>query len=455
MAIHSLMSTRSTQGAIAWLISLLSFPFLAVPLYFFLGRNRFDGYVSSRQASSEQFKPYIDEMTRDIGNYIVTPSVNEPPVWLCRELCRIPVVKGNALQLLVDGDATFDHIIEGLRGANHYVLFQFFIIKDDGLGRRIRDALIDCSQRGVKVYLLFDEVGSYALDSSYLNTLNKAGVKVATFNKKGNIRKRFQVNFRNHRKNVVIDGNKAWLGGHNVGDEYLGKYPKFGHWRDTHMCIEGPAVKALQLSFLEDWNWAKGEILDLQWEITNCANQDAHILVLPTGPADELESAKLMFVQCIRSAKSRIWITSPYFVPDEAVIAALQLAALKGIDIRILIPDKPDHYLVYLTAFAYIHDVSPVGVKFYRYSDGFLHQKVMLIDDDLAAVGTANLDNRSFRLNFELTAIVHDVVFAQQVKQMLEDDFSKSQLVANDEFSNKPWYFQLLVRIARLSAPVL
>lgn len=266
---------------------------------------------------------------------------------------------------------------------------------------------------------------------------------------------RFQINFRNHRKVVVVDSKYAWIGGHNVGDEYLGKSKKFGHWRDTHVRIEGPSVLAAQLSFAEDWHWATGQMLEqLNWSAYRSEKADQQALIIPSGPADRLETAELMFLHAINSAEKRIWIASPYFVPDDAILSALQLAGLHGVDVRILIPDKPDHLLVFLAAYTYFEEVARTGVRFFRYTDGFLHEKVMLIDEDVATVGTANFDNRSFRLNFEITCIVKDRAFASEVEKMFMDDFAHSREMTREDLSRKSFGFRFATRLARLTAPI-
>jgi len=251
-----------------------------------------------------------------------------------------------------------------------------------------------------------------------------------------------------------VDGQVTWIGSHNVGDEYLGRDPKWGHWPDTQMRVEGPAALAAQLSFVEDWHWATGNTLDLSWEPHAAADADVPVLVIPSGPADELETANLMFVHAINTATERIWIASPYYVPDHSVVVALQLAGLRGVDVRVLIPDRPDHLLVFLAAYSYFDESMTTGVKFYKYTDGFLHQKVALIDGETAAVGTANFDNRSFRLNFEITGVVRDSVFAADVERMLEEDFCRSRVVAAGELAAKPWWFRFGVRLATLTAPI-
>jgi len=265
---------------------------------------------------------------------------------------------------------------------------------------------------------------------------------------------RFQLNFRNHRKIVVTDGYIGWVGGHNVGDAYVGKTTRFKGWRDTHMRITGPAVLGLQFAFMEDWNWATDERLSLRWDFAAAESSNTPVLILPSGPADMVCTASLMFQHAIHSAQKRIWIASPYFVPDDGIINALQLAEMRGVDVRVLIPDEPDHLLVYMSAFAFFGKMLESGIEIYRYTAGFMHQKVFLVDDTAAAVGTANLDNRSFRLNFEITGFVLDQDFASQVKVMLEDDFAHARKMTLPEIEEKPLWFKAVARAAYLTAPL-
>ena len=222
------------------------------------------------------------------------------------------------------------------------------------------------------------------------------------------------------------------------------------------MRLEGSAVVGAQLAFVEDWRWATDELPgDLIWTPNSASGGEAQVLIIASGPADEMETASLMYMQAISAASRRIWIASPYFVPDDAIVQALQLAALRGVDVRVLIPEKTDSTLVTLAAYAFFTEVKSAGVKIHRYQDGFLHGKFMLIDDHAATVGTANFDNRSFRLNFEITTLVIDEEFANAVEKMFEDDFAASRLMTPDEYDNKPYWFRFAVRAARLAAPVL
>ena len=319
------------------------------PAYWVLGRSRFHGYVTARRGSLEETAGLKDEAVRAAMAFRPAEAIS-PAGRAAERLAELPYLRGNSVELLVDGDATFESILDGISAASDYVLFQFFIVHDDEIGRAVKERLIERARAGVRVAFLYDEVGSHDLPRSYKNELREAGVEVYDFHTRKGPRNQFQLNFRNHRKIVVVDGRVAWIGGHNVGDEYLGRDPKFGHWRDTHVRIEGPAALGAQLSFAEDWYWATGRTLDLNWNPVASDTGDIPVLIIPTGPADELETASLMFTHAINSARKRIWIASPYFVPDHSVLVALQLAGLRGVDVRILIPDRPDHIPVYLGA---------------------------------------------------------------------------------------------------------
>lgn len=454
-ALRALFTTRSSQGAIAWIMAMITFPYVAVPLYWIFGRNRFEGYVSSRREGDR----VVDVLAPELHAFHAFPDPTAPglpglfPV--LERLAELPFTRDNSLELLVDGRATFEAIFAAIDRAERYVLVQFFIIRDDELGRELKARLTVKARAGVRVYLLYDEIGSHKLDAAYLDELRQAGVHVSDFNTTLGWRNRLQLNFRNHRKIVVTDGREAFVGGHNVGEEYLGKDPHLGHWRDTHVRCQGPAATLVQLSFAEDWYWAVRELPELDWELRPAPDGNKAVLVLPTGPADDLESCNLFFLQSIMAAKKRLWIVSPYFVPDREIISALQLAVLRGVDTRIMLPRKPDHLMVYLASFSYLTDLETLGVKFFRYNDGFLHQKIILVDDIMASVGTANCDNRSFRLNFEITLAVADREFVAQVESMLLTDFAQCTRVFADEYEERSAFFKTGVMLSRLLSPIL
>jgi cardiolipin synthase len=449
------MTVRTSQGAIAWSVVLLTFPLIAIPAYLVLGRNRFVGHIKARRSGTQEINQVAARAFDGIGPHRAVISDDGLQRFrVLEKLVRLPFTHGNDARLLADSESSFGAMFNAIDSAQRYILAQFFIIRDDTLGQNFKARLIRKAQQGVDVYLLYDQVGCHGLPARYLQELAAAGVRVSGFHTAGSPFNRYQLNFRNHRKILLTDGRTAFVGGANIADEYMGLVPRFGPWRDTFIQLEGPSVQCIQFAFLEDWFSATRTTPELEWKPAPSQQADRPVLVLPTGPTEIIEACNLMFVQAIHAARQRLWITSPYFVPDPSIVDALQLAALRGVDVRIMLPEKPDHLLVYLSAFSYFDEMDAVGVKLFRYQPGFMHQKVFLIDDEAAAVGTANLDNRSFRLNFELTALVLDRAFAKDVELMLEADFAQCRRVGMEDVEKRPFWFKLAVNVARLMAPV-
>ena len=451
--VHALMNVRTSQGTVAWAVSLLCVPFVAIPLYWLLGRTRFSRDIGGRREQDERLAKLSVDMERRLRDLEVEIPEDDGFERAAEILGGLPFTRGNDLRVLIDGKEAFERIFKAIENSKHYLCVNFFIVKNDRLGKRFQQALIDRARAGVKVYFLFDEIGSHKLDGDYLQEMRDAGIQCDSFGVNRFWWSRLQINFRNHRKIVIADGDVAFIGGLNVGDEYLGRSQRFGPWRDTHLEMKGPVVQAVQRVFLEDWFWAANELPELSWEAGEQeSNQVA--AVIPTGPADPAESWQLLVAEAANTARKRLWITSPYFVPDAGVMTALQAAAIRGVDVRILIPEHPDHRLVWLSAFAYYEASIPYGIRIFRYTRGFLHQKVMLIDDRLAAVGTANLDNRSFRLNFEITAFSPAKRFVGRISEMLTEDFTHAREVELEEFTERPFLFRAACRAARLLAPI-
>jgi cardiolipin synthase len=454
-SVHALMTVRTSQGTIAWIVSLNTFPVVAVPAYWVFGRSRFQGYVVERRARDRENDPEARRVVELLAPLVPDPARSPGAAFAVQRLAHFPYLSGNEVELLVDGEATFRSLFDGIERAREYVLVQFYIVRDDRVGRELADRLIARARAGVSVRFLYDEIGSGDVRGDYRRRLEEAGVEVAPFGTTRGRGNRFQLNFRNHRKIVVVDGVEAWIGGHNVGDEYLGRDPEIGPWRDTHVRIAGPAVLGLQVSFLEDWSWATGESISsrLAWRAE--PRGPSAVLVMPSGPADRLETASLMYQQAIQAARRRLWIASPYFVPDDAVVSALHLAALRGVDVRLLVPDRSDNAIVDAAAWGFFPSLMESGVAIHRYRGGFLHSKHLVIDDRVAAVGTANLDNRSLRLNFEVTAVVEDAAFAAAVAAMFERDLESSRRMALEEVEARPFARRLLTRGALLFSPIL
>lgn len=451
-AVREVMNSRTSQGSIAWILALALLPFPTAFLYLVLGWKAFDDYATDRIRNGRAARPL---RAKDLA-LIDRETSHKWPVQV--KVSEVPFLNGNTVDLLVDGKATFDSIFAGIDRAQDYLLVQFYIVRDDRLGQELAERLIARAKAGVKVYLLYDDVGSTGMPKRYRRELREAGIKVAGFNQRHKFLRFYgptRINYRNHRKIVVVDGKEAWVGGHNVGVEYLGEDPRFGRWRDTHVHVDGPAALGCALLFREDWEWATGEMLPATPPETVATPGDQSVLVMGSGPADKLEECAIAFTDIIGRARERLWIVSPYFVPDTDIRTALYAAKLRGVDVRVMLPNEPDHKTVWLASIAHSDAMIEHGVAIYRYTDGFLHQKVVLMDDQIASVGSVNFDNRSFAINFEITLWFTDRQTIDNVEAMLVADFEICREVTLEEVKGRSLPMRFLTQAARLLSPVL
>ena len=451
-AVRELMNSRTAQGSIAWLLSLAILPFPTALLYLAFGWKLFDDYAALQTFSGRKNRA---NRVRELGIADEAASKKWP---VLTHVAQMPFLGGNEAKLLTDGEETFNSIFSGISKAKNFVLVQFYIIRDDKIGNKLADCLMERAKAGVGVMVLYDDVGSNRLSKKYIKRLRKAGVKITAFNQRHQFLRLYgpmRINYRSHRKLVVVDGTESWVGGYNVGDEYLGNQPGFGYWRGTMVRVSGPAALSCALVFREDWEWATGHKLELTPTKAKTCPCDEAVLVMPTGPADRLESCAIAFTEVIGRARKRLWIVSPYFVPGLDVQTALYGAAMRGVDIRILLPEKADHILVWLASYAHADKMTDHGIPIYRYQKGFLHQKVILVDDEIAGIGTVNFDNRSFSINFEVTLWFTHKSMITRVKKMLEEDFDNSQLTTADELKQRPLWFRVFAQLARLLSPML
>ena len=396
-------------------------------------------------------------ITRAHQHSLVDEAANEK--WRAlATVSQMPFLESNSAELLINGKATFDSIFAGIDRAQRVIYAQFYIIRDDRLGREFADRLIARAQAGVAVYLLYDDVGCFWLPKRYLQRLRDAGVNVAAFNERHKmlrLRGPARINYRNHRKLVLVDGTEAWIGGHNVGVEYLGEDRRYGPWRDTHVHLVGSSALSCALMFREDWAWATGEWLERPLEGPPVAAGKQSILVMPSGPADRIEECSIAFSEVIGRARQRLWLVSPYFVPDLDMQTALYTAASRGVDVRVLIPERPDHMLVWLASMAHVGRMLTHGIKIYRYPEGFLHSKVLLMDDEIASVGTVNFDNRSFAINFEVTVWFVDKQMIASIAEMVEADFAAADPFTAEDRKAVPAWRWFIGQAARLLSPLL
>ena len=451
-AVREVMYSRTAQGSIAWLISLALMPIPTVLIYFIFGWKLFDDYAAIQSHSGR-----ASRITRAHEHSLVDEEAGAK--WRAlTAVSQMPFLESNAAHLLIDGKATFESIFAGIERAERVIYAQFYIIRDDRLGREFADRLIAKARAGVAVYLIYDDVGCFWLPRRYLERLTDAGVQVAPFNKRHKmlrLRGPARINYRNHRKLVLVDGKEAWIGGHNLGVEYLGEDRRYGPWRDTHVHLVGSSAVSCALMFREDWAWATGEWLSRPLEGAPAEAGNQSILVMPSGPADRIEECAIAFAEVIGRARKRLWLVSPYFVPDIDMRTALYAASLRGVDVRILIPERPDHMLVWLASMSHAGHMLSHDVQIYRYPEGFLHSKVLLMDDEIASVGTVNFDNRSFAINFEVTVWFVDKEMVAKIADMVEADFAASTPFTTEDRRAVPVWRRFVGEAARLLSPLL
>jgi cardiolipin synthase len=449
--------SRTPQGATAWCVALISFPLIALPLFLVFGRSKFYGYVESHRAAAAHVASRLSELHQAIRHAAgLLPDEWAPFAKIMEDVNKMPFARGNRVELLVDGHATYESMIATIGEAKSYILLQSYIFRDDGIGSRMIHALKERSQAGVAVYVLYDKIGSMDLGQSFIRQCEDHGISIRAFvtSRRGS---RWQINFRNHRKILVVDGRSAHVGGLNIGDDYLGLYQKVGRWRDTHMRVMGPAAIQAQVAFAKDWFWAAGEMPRLLWTIPDVAG-DALVAITHTGPADATGYATLTHLEAFNRARTRIWIATPYFVPDEPIERAMELAARRGVEVRCLLPARNDNLMIQMASLTYVERLQKAGVVFYRYpskSKGFLHQKCFLIDEDLSAVGSTNLDNRSLHINFETQAFVWDRGFARAMHDVFMADFQQAEKISLDYFARKNYWRKLAAKVVNLAAPIL
>ncbi len=460
-ATHAILNCRTTSGAIAWSVSLVTFPYLTLPFYWVLSREKFNGYVKLLRANTLSHHRYreVETFLEGINSYRSAdeePGLATSDRLVLERLAHLPFTVGNRVELLIDGEATFEALFKAIDEAQQYILLLFYIVADDHIGRRLKDHLEAAADRGVEIYFLYDELGSIGtLSQTYVDELKSHGVEIHPFSTTRGPFNTFQVNFRNHRKITVVDGHCALVGGFNVQDDSLGRNSYYGNWRDTHLYLEGPVVQNVQLVWAEDYYWATASLPKLQWKPKPAVGANREALYVPTGPASGMPSGVLFFVHCINQAQRRLWLASPYFVPDPSVVEALLLASLRGVDVRIILPERYDLLVMYLAAFSYFPEIEESEIRIFRYRTGHPHQKVMLIDERMAWVGSSNVDNRSMRLNFEGNLVCRDKGFCAEVEEMLKLDLKRSVEVGPEDYHGRGVTFKLGVKIARLFSPIL
>jgi cardiolipin synthase len=437
-------------------------PYVGAIIYLLGGRRRLKRQVRRRRARAAVLEPHLSRL----GSTIAELEASAAPGHLCRpqeremmmltnRMGQRPPTCGNHVQLLEDANQTYQALEQDIESARDHVHLLYYIFQQDETGARFRDLLTRKAREGVTVRVLTDGVGSFGLDL-FMIPFTQAGGLHAEFLPVGALSRHWHPNLRNHRKVAVIDGKTGFTGGVNIGDEYTGRKRRVGRWRDTHLRLLGPAVQNLQEVFAEDWFFATGEdLIDERWYPEQQATGDVMVQIIASGPDTDTQPLQRIFFTAITSAKHRVFLTTPYFVPDQAMLVALETAALRGVDVRLLLPRRSDMRLVLHAGRSYYDELLRSGVKIYEYSSGILHAKSLLVDDRWATVGSANMDIRSFQLNFEVNAAIYGPAFAHQLAQLFQRDLTQARQVTVEDLRGRSLSRRMAEGLARVLSPVL
>lgn len=458
------MERRQAGSTWAWLFVLFFLPIIGFIAYLLFGRQIWRQDIFKLD---EQDKVGLEHIVNEQIEALDKNMLNGHSVELSKhqDLIRMLLnnnasflTTDNKITILTDGRKKFDSLLHDIKNAKDHIHIQYYIFKRDGIGKEIIDALEEKLKEGVEVRMLYDDIGSRTLTLSRFKDFKALGGQVEAFFKSSLPLINLRMNNRNHRKIVVIDGKIGYIGGFNVGDEYLGLDKRFGYWRDTHLKIEGDAVNALQLRFMMDWN-SQFSRNNLHYEEKYFPDVHSHgdigIQISSSGPDSTEQHIKYGYLKMITSAKKSIYIQTPYFIPDDSLLDAIKIAAMTGVEVNIMIPNKPDHPFVYWATYSNVGILLDYGCNIYIYEQGFIHTKMVLIDDEVASVGTANMDFRSFDLNFEVNAFIYDAKVATELKNTFLEDIKVSSQLTKEIYDSRVLWIKIKEAIARLISPIL
>jgi cardiolipin synthase A/B len=453
---------KEPSSTIAWILTLVFLPAAGAFLFLLFGRDRVRWPAKRKRQADALVRAQLEAAWRDLGSQdyptgSIPPDPGEQQIFrIGSTLTGAEISHGNAVDVLAKGDDVYRSIGEAIDGARHHVHAQCYLIRNDATGQWFRDRLASAAKRGVQVQLLCDGYGCLGLPSAWYRTLKREGVRTAQFLPMRTLLLQ-PVNLRNHRKILVVDGTIAFSGGVNIGDEYRGTMPKVGAWRDTHLRIEGPAAKALHRVFLQDWCYTTGEVLDpapYSPSISIPAGT-ATIAIIPSGPDTRTEAIHRLFFAAIAGASERVWITTPYFVPDQAILIALQVAAMRGVDVKLILPSRSNHRVTFHAGRSFYEQLLDAGVRIHEYQPGMIHAKTMIVDRKVMLLGSANMDMRSFRQSFEVHALIHDAPTARSLETCFQNDLVETRAVTAAEWLGRPWSTRAAEGIGRFVSPLL
>jgi cardiolipin synthase A/B len=447
---------------ISWLLVILLLPYVGIILYFFFGKNYRKEKIYSRKGLSDQehlkklsIDQFINLPNKDIfKNEKLRSKINIMRLLL--NSSKSLVTENNKVAILQNGRATFDSLIKAIENAKHHIHLEYYIIEDDHIGNLIRKLLIKKAEEGLEIRFIYDDVGCWSLPKNFIRSMSDAGIEVYSF-----LPVRFpfltnKINYRNHRKVVVIDGSVGFVGGLNIADRYLKGVEDIGIWRDVHLRLEGEAVSSLQVVFLVDWYFVSEEIVSGEKYFPIMKIQEQHLVqITASGPDSDWANIMQAYFAAISSAQSSIFICSPYFLPNESILTALKTASLSGLDVRIILPSRSDSKMVFWSSRSYVSELLEAGIRVFFYEKGFSHSKLLIVDGVLCSVGTANMDIRSFDQNFEVSAIIYDEVITKELLDSYMTDLKNSTEIILADWEKRPRFDSIKESIARIFSPLL
>lgn len=453
---------RDIAATWAWLLVLVFIPVVGFIAYMFIGRKlphkRLDKIKEQEQIEiSEAIAEQREELLSHTPADDITKSAKSM-VTLFQNSDDALLTRQNRVKIFTEGTSLFHSILQDIEKATSSVHIEFYTFYNDKIGNEVLQLLERKAKSGVEVRVIYDSWGSMGTKRSFFNHLRELGGHAEPFlGTRSNIMD-FRMNFRDHRKIVVVDGRIGYVGGFNIGDQYLGRSKKFGFWRDTHLRIVGGGVFALQQRFIRDWNAtiSKNKMSDYHkyFSVTHVKGSTS-LQIVSSGPENDMEKIKLGYLKLINSARETLWIQSPYLIPDDSVLDALRVAALSGVDVRIMVPNMPDHAFVYRATQYYARQLANEGIKIYFYVNGFIHAKTMVVDGKMASVGSANMDFRSFKLNFEINSFIYDETIAGELEEIFEEDMKKSIEMTPEMFREQSLWLRFKQTFSRLLSPIL
>jgi cardiolipin synthase A/B len=462
MVMVIVLENQDPIKTISWILILFLVPLVGIILYIYLGVNPKKRKMISIKEMEDRMS--LDMLIRDqqllLSNQVfITDQRLAPKRHLMKLLLnnsKAIITERNLVRVLNNGRQTFGSIIYELENARDHIHFEFYIIEDDQIGNKIKDILIRKSLAGIEVKLLYDDVGSWSLSRRYIRELTSAGVKVMNFMPVRTYAFANKVNYRLHRKIVVVDGRIGFVGGINVADRYLRGLGKNNRWRDIHLRLEGESVHSLQALFLLDWNFAnRSSDYDPRYFPEVNVTGTKLVQIVSSGPDSDWQSIMQAYFAAIATAEHYVFISTPYFLPNESIMTALKTAALSGIEVRLLMPEKNDSWMVGKSSRSYLKELIQAGVHVHFYMKGFTHSKLLVVDDVFASVGTANMDIRSFNQDFEANALIYDELVALQLKQDFLDDIGQSKEIVMEEWEKRPFWEKAQESVARIFSPLL